>query len=137
MRDTSTVLTSRDNAFVSGARVLIGLFFLGTGVVMFFVPDFRAAFNGQLASAGIPLVNLTRVVIPILMGVVGIMLVQGVLIRIASFVGIFLMALMTYLHVVVAAPTFYPVPFGLPLIPAIALVICAFLYFVDRHHEYT
>lgn len=135
MNDDFDVIQRSDNAFVSGARVLLGLFFLGSGVAMFFVPGFRADFVGQLASAHIPLQRFTLFVIPLVLGASGVMLMQGVLIRLASFVGILLMALMTYMHLIVDSPSVFPQQFGFPFIPVVALVLSAFLYFVDSYDE--
>jgi hypothetical protein len=127
------IISKSDNAFTSGARVLLGLFFLASGVAMFFVPGFRASLVGQLAVAGIPLQRLTLFVIPLLLGASGVMLMQGVLIRLASLIGILLMALLTYMHLVVDSPTVFPQQFGFPFIPVVALVLSAFLYFVDSY----
>jgi uncharacterized membrane protein YphA (DoxX/SURF4 family) len=135
MNEIHHVIRVRDSAFTSGARVLLGLFVLGTGVVTFFVPEFKVAFIGQLSAANIPLQGLTQFVIPTLEGVVGAMLLGGFMIRLASFACILLMALMTYLHLAVAEPLFYPLQFGLPLMPIVALVLSAFLYFVDSFGE--
>ena len=124
-----------DNAFTSAARVLLGVFILIIGVMTFFVPEFRVAFMGQLSGAGIPIQNQSLVIIPALEGVVGAMLVGGVLVRPASLVAALIMALLTYLHLVVADPALFPLQFGLPLIPIVGLVLSAFLYFVQSYED--
>jgi hypothetical protein len=129
------IIPESDNAFVSGTRVLLGLFFLGCGVALFFVPGFRAGLVGQLGAAHIPLQRLTLFVIPLLLGASGVALIQGVLVRLASLVGILLMALLTYMHLIVASPSVFPQQFGFPFIPVVALVLSAFLYFVDSFGE--
>ena len=89
MKETFNVVRgSDDSAFVSGARVLLGLFILITGVMKFFVPEFRGLFMDQLSAAGIPLTRLSLFFIPTLEAVVGAMLLGGVMIRLASLVTI-------------------------------------------------
>lgn len=135
MKNSFAAIPESSNAFTSGARVLLGLFFLALGVAMFFIPGFRADFVGQLSAAQIPLQRFTLFVIPLVLGASGIMLMQGVFVRLASFVGILLMALMTYLHLIVDSPSVFPQQFGFPFIPVVALVLSAFLYFVDSYGE--
>ena len=135
MREFQDVIVGSSTAFISAARVLLGLFVLGTGVITFFVPDFKVAFIAQLTAANIPLQRLTLFVIPTLEGVVGLLLIGGGLIRLASLVCILITALLTYLHLVVTEPTLYPLQFGLPLIPIVALVLSGFLYFVEGYTD--
>ncbi len=127
----NVIRRSRDRDFTSGARVLLGLFVLITGVMTFFVPEFRGLFIGQLTAAGIPLARASLFVIPTLEAAAGVMFIRGFMTRLASLVTIFIMALMTYLHLVVDGPSMLPMQFGLPLIPITALVLSLFLYFVD------
>ena len=136
-KSLNVIRGSRDSDFTSAVRVLLGLFILITGVVKFFVPEFRASFMGQLAAAGIPLQAQSLFLIPVLEAVVGAMFLGGVLIRLASLVAILIMALGTYLHLVVDEPSLFPLQFGLPLIPIIALVLSAFLYFVETYDDGT
>jgi len=136
MTAITDVIPESDSAFTTAARVLLGLFLLGLGVATFFVPDFKVAFMGQLDAAGIPLRAFTSFALPTLEGVVGAMLLGGVMMRVASLVSVLLMALLTYLHLAVQEPTLFPLQFGWPLIPIVALVLSAFLYFVDRYEEH-
>lgn len=129
------VISRSDHAFVSATRVLLGLFVLVTGVMTFFVPAIRLAFIQQLSAAGLPLVNLSLFMLPVVEGVVGLMLIGSVMVRLASLVTVVLMGMLTYVHLAVPEPTLYPLQFGLPLIPAVALVLAAFLYFVDRYED--
>lgn len=135
MDEKRNIILRSDNSFVSASRALLGLFLLGVGVVTFFVPDFKVAFLGQLSEANIPLQGLVQWVIPTIEGVVGAMMLGGVMMRVASLVSMLLMALLLYLHLVVDDPIFFPLQFGLPLMPIIALVLSAFLYFVERYDE--
>lgn len=129
------VIGTRNNAFVSAARVILGLFVLLTGVLTFFVPDLRAAFAEQLGAAGIPLQRMTFFVIPALEATAGVMLMGRVLTRIASLATIIVMGLVTYLHLMVSDPVVFPLQFGLPLIPIVSLVLAGFLYFVEEDFE--
>lgn len=135
MNGIHDVIRESDNAFITAARVILGLFVLGTGVATFFVPDFRVAFIGQLSAADVPFPGLSSFMFPTLEGVVGAMLLGGVVMRLASLASILIMALLTYLHLVVVEPSLYPSQFGFPLIPVVALVLSAFLYFVDRYGD--
>lgn len=135
MNGISDVIQENSSAFATAARVLLGLFLVGLGVATFFVPEFKLAFIGQLGDAGIPLQGWVKFLLPTVEGIVGAMLLGGVLMRIASLVSIVVMAILTYLHLVVADPTLLPLQFGLPLIPIVGLVLSGFLYFVDRYEE--
>jgi uncharacterized membrane protein YphA (DoxX/SURF4 family) len=135
MREFQDVIAGSDTSFISAARVLLGLFVLGLGVVTFFVPELKVAFMNQLDAGHIPLQGLTMVVLPTLEGIVGVMLIGGYLVRLASFVSVLIMALLTYLHLVVAEPMLLPLQFGLPLIPIVALVLSGFLYFVESYTD--
>ena len=137
MNEVHNVIGGRGtHAFSSAARVLLGLFVLIVGVMKFIVPEFRVAFMGQVNAAGIPLQAQSLVLIPMVEAVVGAMLIGGVMTRLASFVAMLVMALGTYLHLVVPEPSLYPLQFGLPLIPAVGLVLAAFLYFVDSYGDH-
>ena len=114
---------------------MLGIFMLITGVMTFFVPEFRGSFISQLAAAEIPLARLSLFVIPTLEAVAGVMFLQGIMTRLASLFTIFIMALITYLHLVVDEAPLYPLQFGLPLIPIVALVLSLFLYFVESQGD--
>jgi uncharacterized membrane protein YphA (DoxX/SURF4 family) len=129
------VIRPSNHAFVSAARVLLGLFVLVTGVMTMFVPEFRATFLTQLAAAGIPLVRASLFLIPAIELVAGAMLLGGFMIRLASLAVVLLMALMTYLHLIVDEPVLFPLQLGIPLIPIVALVLSGFLYVVDTYFD--
>ena len=97
MRKDFNVIGDRgDDAFVSGSRIILGLFLVVMGVMTFFVPDFQATFNTQLREAGIPLLQFTRFFIPVIEVAAGAMLIGGVLTRIASLATIVIMGVITF-----------------------------------------
>jgi uncharacterized membrane protein YphA (DoxX/SURF4 family) len=129
------VIAESNTAFTSASRTVLGLFLIGLAVATFFVPDIKVAFVHQLDAAGIPLRRFASFLLPTVEGVAGVMLLGGVLVRVASLVSVLLMAVLVYIDLVGAESTLFPLQFGLPLIPIIALVLSLFLYFVDRYEE--
>lgn len=102
-------------------RILLGLLFLSTGVMKFVLPDFRAAFSGQLTAAGIPLHSLNMWVVPAVEIGVGVLFILGFLSRLASLSAIVMMVVATYVHLVVDDPTLFPLQPEEPIIPTIAI----------------
>jgi hypothetical protein len=129
------VIAESSTAFTSASRTILGLFLIGLAVATFFVPDIKVAFTYQLDAAGIPLRRFASVLLPTVEGVVGLMVLGGVLVRVASLVSVLLMAMLVYMDLVGTESSLFPLQFGLPMIPIIALVLSLFLYFVDQYEE--
>ncbi len=125
MKDTLTGLRhTRASAFAGAIRILLGLLFLSTGVMKFAVPDLRAAFSGQLTAAAIPFHSLNMWVVPAVEIGVGVFFILGFLSRLASLAAIVMMAVATYVHLVVDDPALFPLQPESPIIPLIAIALC-------------
>jgi len=108
-------------------RILLGLLFLMTGMMKLFVPELRAAFSGQLTAAAIPAHSLNMWLVPLAETGMGLALIAGFLSRLASLAAMSTMVVATYVHVVVHDPDLFPLQPEAPIIPLIALVLCAWV----------
>ncbi len=108
-------------------RILLGLLFLMTGLMKLFVPELRAAFSGQLTAAAIPAHSLNMWLVPLAETGMGLALIAGLLSRLASLAAMGTMVVATYVHLVVHDPELFPLQPEAPIIPLIALVLCAWI----------
>lgn len=104
-------------------RVLLGVVFVGSGLMKVLVPVLGDAFSAQLEQAGLPLRSLSEVAVPIVEVAVGVAMLVGVFTRIASLVIIAVMVVATYVHVVVDDPTVFPLQPSQPIVPLIVIVL--------------
>ena len=121
---------TRASNSAAAIRIFLGLLFLSTGVMKFAIPDLRAAFSGQLTAAGIPFHSLNMWVVPAAEIGVGILFILGFLTRFASLSAIVMMAVATYVHLVVDDPTLFPLQPEEPIIPIIVIALCIYLLWV-------
>ena len=98
-----------------------------TGVMKLAVPTLGAAFAGQLAAANIPFQELNRMVIPFMEIGVGGALLVGFHARIATLLVVNMMIVATYVHLVVNDPSLFPLQPEEPIIPAVVLVMSAYV----------
>jgi uncharacterized membrane protein YphA (DoxX/SURF4 family) len=118
---------TRASNSAAAIRILLGLLFLSTGIMKFAVPELRAAFSGQLTTAGIPFHSLNMWVVPAAETGVGLFFIFGFLSRLASLSAIGIMVVATYTHVVVNDPTLFPLQPEEPIIPIIATALCLYV----------
>jgi uncharacterized membrane protein YphA (DoxX/SURF4 family) len=111
-------------------RIFLGLLFLSTGVMKLTVPSLRAAFSGQLTAAGIPFHSLNMWLVPAAEIGLGALFIMSFLPQIASLSAIVLMAVATYVHVVVNDPTLFPLQPDQPIIPLVVIVLSISLMWV-------
>ena len=131
MNELLTRLRQTRASYSAGAiRIFLGLLFLSTGVMKFAVPDFRAAFSGQLAAASIPFHSLNMWVVPTVEIGIGVLFILGFLSRLASLSAIATMVVATYVHLVVHDPTLFPLQPEKPIMPAIAIALCLYIMVV-------
>jgi uncharacterized membrane protein YphA (DoxX/SURF4 family) len=109
-------------------RILLGIVFVGSGLMKVFVPMLGDAFSAQLEQAGLPLRPLSEVAVPIVEVAVGIAMLVGRYTRIASLVVIAIMVVATYAHVVVDDPEVFPLQPSQPIVPLIVIVLAGFLF---------
>ncbi len=89
-------------------RVVLGVLFVMTGAMKLVVPMLSVAWAGQLAAANIPLPELNRWVVPFIEMAVGVALLVGFYTRIATLLVLNIMAVATYVHLVVHDPALLP-----------------------------
>jgi uncharacterized membrane protein YphA (DoxX/SURF4 family) len=98
-----------------------------TGAMKLVVPMLAAAWAGQLAAANIPLPELNRWVVPFIEMGVGAALLVGFYTRIATLLVLNIMAVATYVHLVVDDPALFPLQPAEPIIPAVVVVLSVYL----------
>ncbi len=125
--DRQTIRRTRDDRVAAGIRIALGILFIMTGVMKVAVPTLGAAFAGQLAAANIPFQELNRMVIPFMEIGVGGALLVGFHARIATLLVVNMMIVATYTHLVVNDPSLFPLQPEEPIIPAVVLVMSAYV----------
>jgi putative oxidoreductase len=121
------IRATRHNRLAGGVRVFLGILFLMTGAMKLVVPMLAEAWAGQLAAASVPLEELNRLAVPFVELGVGVALLLGYFARIAALVVLGIMVVATYVHVVVADPSLFPLQPSEPVIPAVVMVLAAYL----------
>jgi len=104
-------------------RILLGVVFVGSGLMKLLVPVLGDAFSAQLEQAGLPLRTLSEVAVPIVEVAVGGAMLAGIYTRIASLVIVAIMVVATYVHLVVDAPEVFPLQPSQPIIPLIVIFL--------------
>ena len=118
---------TQPNPAVATVRILLGVLFLMTGIMKLFVPELRAAFSGQLTAAAIPAHSLNMWFVPLAETGMGLALIAGYLSRLVSLAAMGTMVVAAYVHLVVHDPVLFPLQPEAPIIPLIALVLCAWV----------
>ncbi len=116
-----------DNKLAGGLRILLGLLFVMTGTMKLVVPMLAEAWSGQLLAAQLPLYEVNVRLVPFVEMVVGVVLLVGYHARLASLVVIGIMAVATYVHVVVDDPSLFPLQPSEPVIPVVVIMMSAYL----------
>ncbi len=119
------IRTTSDDKLAGGARLMLALIFLMTGVMKLAVPSLAAAWSGQLLAAELPFYALTRWTVPFVEMAVGVVLAVGVLARLASLVVVGIMVPATYVHLVVHDPSLFPLQPNAPIIPIVVVLMAA------------
>ena len=119
-------ITSPDR-IAAGIRTLLGALFVMTGAMKLVVPMLAAAWAGQLAAANIPLTELNRWVVPFIEMGVGVALLVGFYTRIATLLVLNIMAVATYVHLVVHDPALFPLQPAEPIIPAVVMILSVYV----------
>ncbi len=118
---------TRDDRLATGARTVLGVLFVMSGVMKLAVPTLGAAFAGQLAGANIPLEDLNRWMVPFVEVGVGAVLLLGYYTRIATLLVYPIMIVATYVHLVVDDPSLFPLQPEQPIIPAVVMVLAVYV----------
>ena len=91
------------------------------------VPMLADAWSGQLLASGLPYYELSRWSVPFVEILVGLVLGVGFFVRPAVVVVIGIMAVATYVHVVVDDPSLFPLQPSEPIIPLAVIAMCIYL----------
>ena len=118
----TTLRSTTDDKLAGGIRLMLGLIFLMTGPMKVLVPSLAEAWAGQLVAAQIPFAELSRVTVPFVELLLGIVLAVGIFVRPAAFFVINIMLVATYVHVVVDDPSLFPLQPEQPLIPIMVMI---------------
>ena len=121
------VRSTRPDGIATGIRVVLGVLFLMTGVMKLAVPMLAAAWAGQLAAANIPFAEFNRWVVPFVEMGVGAALLVGFHTRIAILLVLSIMAVATYVHLVVHDPALFPLQPTAPIIPAVVMILSVYV----------
>lgn len=121
------IRVTRPSRLARAVRVLLGVLFVMTGLMKLIVPLLTEAWAGQLTTAGIPLADLNRLVVPFVEMGVGVVLLTGYYVRVAALVVLGIMVVATYVHLVVDDPSLFPLQPAEPVIPAVVMVLAIYL----------
>ena len=122
-----TIRSTRDDRVTAGVRIGVGVLFVMTGVMKIAVPTLGVAFAGQLEAANIPLQDLNRWVVPFMEVGVGVALLAGFYSRVATLLVFGIMIVATYTHLAVNDPSLFPLQPEEPIIPAVVMILSAYL----------
>ncbi len=125
MRRGGTIAIRRttDNKLAGSVRLFLAVMFLMTGAMKLLVTSLAEAWSGQLLAANIPLYTVSRWSVPFLEIALGVVLASGAFARPATVVMMGIMVVATYVHLVVADPSLFPLQPTEPIIPLIVIVM--------------
>jgi uncharacterized membrane protein YphA (DoxX/SURF4 family) len=117
---------TKNDKILSVIRISIGMIMGSTGIMKLTVPMLGNAWSGQLIQAGIPFYsfNLWFVIVEI---IIGTLLVAGFFSRLLSLVVISIMMVATYVHLIVADPSLFPLQPKEPVIPLVMIALSAYV----------
>jgi uncharacterized membrane protein YphA (DoxX/SURF4 family) len=108
-------------------RILLGVIFLMTGVMKFFIPMFTEAWLNQLIQAGIPLVTLNFFFVPIVEVILGLLLLKGFYTRFFTSIVFPIMLVAIYVHFAVEDANLFPIQPKFPIVPIIVIIMAIIL----------
>ena len=108
-------------------RWILAILFVMTLVMKLAIPMLGDAFSGQLAAANIPFQTLSRWSVPVVEVAVGVLLALNVFTRYVAVVVIGIMAVATFVHLVVDDPSLFPLQPTEPVIPIVVILMSLYL----------
>ena len=108
-------------------RFVLAAIFLMAGAMKLLVPMLAEAWSGQLQAAQIPMYAVSRWTVPFLEIALGGVLAVGAFVRPAAVTVIGIMAVATYVHLIVDDPSLFPLQPSEPIVPLIVIVLCVYL----------
>ena len=127
MLSTETIRSTSNDRLAATIRWILGVLFVMTGVMKLAVPMLGDAFSGQLIAAGLLFYTLSRWSIPFVEIGVGMVLAVGFFGRMAALVVIGIMAVATYVHIVVSDPSLFPLQPTEPIIPVVVILLSIYI----------
>ena len=121
------VRSTQPDQVARSIRVVLGVLFVMTGAMKLVVPMLAAAWAGQLAAANIPLPELNRWVVPCIEIGVGVALLVGFYVRVATLLVLGIMIVATYVHLVVTDQALFPLQPAEPIIPAVVMLLSVYI----------
>ena len=91
------------------------------------VPMLAEAWEGQLQTAQVPFITLSRWSVPFLKIFLGVVLAMGYHTRLAVVMVMGIMSVATYVHIVVDDPALFPLQPSAPIIPLLVTAACFYL----------
>lgn len=128
--DLNTIRKTTNIRSAGAIRIILGAMFVLTGIMKLLVPSLAIAFAGQLQAADIPFQQFNVWFVPAVEIFVGALLAAGFLSRLGALAVIGLMAVATYVHLVVDDPTLFPLQPELPLIPIVVIILSVYILIV-------
>ena len=125
--DMASIQTTSNDKLVGSVRLILAVLFVMTGTMKLVVPMLAEAWSGQLLASGLPFYELSRWSVPLVEILVGVVLGVGLFARLAALVVIGIMAVATYVHVVVDDPSLFPLQPSEPIIPLAVMAMCLYL----------
>ena len=116
-----------DDRVVGAVRLMVAAIFLMTGPMKLLVPELSEAWSGQLVAADIPMYTISRWSVPFVELLLGVVLAVGLFVRPAAAVVVAIMAVATYVHVIVDDPSLFPLQPSEPVIPLVVTGMAAIL----------
>jgi uncharacterized membrane protein YphA (DoxX/SURF4 family) len=118
---------TKNDKILSVIRISIGMIMGSTGIMKLTVPMLGNAWSGQLIQAGIPFYSFNLWFVPIVEIIIGTLLVAGFFSRLLSLVVISIMMAATYVHLIVADPSLFPLQPKEPVIPLVMIALSAYV----------
>ena len=125
--DLADIQETDDDKLAASIRLILAVLFVMTGTMKLVVPMLAEAWSGQLLASGLPFYELSRWSVPIVEIFVGVVLGVGLFVRPAAVAVIGIMAVATYVHVVVDDPSLFPLQPREPFIPLTIIAMCLYL----------
>ena len=119
--------STSDDRVAGTVRLVLAVLFVMTGAMKLLVPMLGDAFAGQLLAADLPLYAVSRWTVPFREIALGVALAVGLFVRPACIMVMGVMAVATYVHVVVNDPALFPLQPSEPIIPIVVMAMCLYL----------
>jgi uncharacterized membrane protein YphA (DoxX/SURF4 family) len=127
MLSVATLRTTSSDNVAATIRWILAILFVMTGVMKLAVPMLGDAFSGQLIAASLPFYELSRWSVPLVEIGAGVLLAVGFYGRVQAGVVIGVMAVATYVHLVVTDPALFPLQPTQPIIPLAVIVVSLYV----------